>query len=202
MYKYVLILSFSLISVYSFSQIKAKKEFQKCELIFKDSSSFIGFCKIGKADKIEFTIERDSTPDLWDAKDVKSVRFFGSSRDLELEYFYVRKGMSRLLEIREYGEILLYTRTKKIPYLFRNHEIDSRLFDKKSQNYFVTYYLKKASSDTLLPIRPSWNYKKWKKIMLDFFKDCPLIVEDLKADAYDKESIRKLVQDYNVYCVD
>lgn len=200
--KYILIIFCFLFTATSYSQIKGRKKFHKCELVFKDSTSFIGFCKIVKADKIEFTIERDSTPDLWDAKNVKSVRFYGSDRDLELEYFNIRKGMARLLEIREYGDIMLYTRTKKIPFLLRNHGDENRFVDKKEKERFVNYYLKKASSDTLLSIRPSWSNRKWKKMMLQFFKDCPLLVEDLQDDAYDKKSIRQLVRDYNVYCVD
>lgn len=201
MFKYILIIFCLLLVVPCSSQVRRKK-LQKCELIFKDSTSFVGFCKIVKADRIEFAMEQDSVPDLWDAKDVKSVRLFRSDQDLVLEYFNVRKGMARLLEIREYGDVMLYTRTKKIPFLLRNHEGENEFVDKKDKEYSVNYYLKRASSDKFLSIRPSWSNRKWKKMMLEFFKDCPLLVEDLQEDAYDKESILQLVRDYNVYCVD
>ena len=36
--------------------------------------------------------------------------------------------------------------------------------------------------------------------MIEFFKDCPLLVEDIKADLYDKKSVEQLTEDYNLYC--
>ena len=215
-------LIFLLFSSVCFGQIKGEKKLQECELTLKDSTTFRGFCRIGKVDKIHFTIEKDSTPDIWDSKDVKRVRFFRSDYDQVLEYFNLRKNsLPRLLEIKMYGNVMLYARTKfqlvsdpksggtiTMPVTTRGKSGTTVSYETRSTGFYKrkevvsAYYLKKASSDALFPIRPSWTNRRWKKEMIQFFKDCPFLVEDLEADAYDKLSIEQLVEDYNLYCTE
>ncbi|WP_046758806.1 hypothetical protein [Kordia jejudonensis] len=215
MFKNTLI--FIMFTATCFAQIKGEKKLQECELTLKDSTAFRGFCRIGKVDKIHFSMERDSTPDVWDSKDVKSVRFFRSDYDQVLEYFNLRKNsLPRLLEIKLYGDVMLYARTKfrmipdktitvypSLPPFGKENDLpQQRVVSYKKEEEVSAYYLKKASSDTLFPIRPSWTNRRWKKEMIEFFKDCPSLVEDLEADAYDKKSIAQLVEDYNLYCTE
>jgi hypothetical protein len=214
MLKYILTFLSLTFTLNCFGQIKGEKKFQECELLLKDSTTFRGFCRVMKADKIHFSMERDSTPDVWDSKDVKSVRFYRSRYDQVLEYFNLRKNsLPRLLEIKIYGDVMLYARTKfrtTADQVITTPGFDSkgnsipqqRVVSYKKEEVVSAYYLKKAASDTLFPLRPSWTNRKWKKEMIKFFKDCPLLVEDLEADAYDKESIEQLIEDYNLYCVD
>lgn len=217
MLKHILTLIVFLFATICFGQIKGEKKLQECEIILKDSTTFRGFCKIGKVDKIHFTMERDSTPDIWDSKNVISVRFFRSQYDQVLEYFNLRKkSLPRLLEIKIYGDVMLYARTKfqmspdKIitsypslpPFDKGNETPQQTVVSYKKEEIVYAYYLKRASSKELFPIRPSWTNRKWKKEMIQFFKDCPFLVEDLEADNYDKKSIVQLVEDYNLYCTE
>lgn len=213
------ILIFFLFSTICFGQIKGEKKLQECELTLKDSTTFRGFCRIGKVDKIHFTMERDSTPDIWDSKDVKRVRFFRSDYDQVLEYFNLRKNsLPRLLEVKMFGNVMLYARTKlravnngNTPAANPPMPLPQKgdvyipapvgIFSKRKE-VVSAYYLKKATSDELFAIRPSWTNRRWKKEMIQFFKDCPLLVEDLEADNYDKLSIEQLVEDYNLYCTE
>lgn len=205
-------LIFLIFTTTCFGQIKGEKKLQECELLLKDSTTFRGFCRIGKADKIHFTMERDSTPDVWDSKDIKGVRFFRSQYDQVLEYFNLRKNsLPRLLEIKIYGDVILYARTKfqMVPdktITTYNGDTKStpqqRVVSYKKKEIVYAYYLKRAASKDLFPIRSSWSNRNWKKKMIEFFKDCPLLVEDLEADNYDKKSIVQLVEDYNLYCTE
>lgn len=214
-----IIIIFLLFSIVCNAQIKGEKKFQECELTLKDSTTFQGFCRIIKADKIQFTMERDSTPDLWDSKNVKRVRFYRSDHDQVLEYFNLRKNsLPRLLEVKMYGNVMLYARTKLRAVKNGNTPVTNPpmplpqkggiyipvpvgIFSKRKE-VVSAYYLKRATSDTLFPIRPSWTNRRWKKEMIHFFKDCPFLVEDLEADAYDKLSIEQLIEDYNLYCTE
>lgn len=193
-----------LITTICIGQIRGEKEFQECEIILKDSTSFEGFCRIIKRDKIQFTIERDSTPDIWDSRDVQSVRFFRSNFDEVLEYIKVhKKRKPRLLEIKIHGDVMLYADTSKR--LVKDKEIpgiNGSRWTYKIKEVIMGYYIRRKNSGELLAIKTSWSNRTWKKKMISFFHDCPLLVEDLEGDAYDKKSFRQLVEDYNVYCVE
>jgi hypothetical protein len=205
MLKYTLIIFCLLLISPCFSQVKGEREFQECELIFKDSTSFEGLCRITKKEKIEFKMEGDSIVDVWDHKDVKSVRFFRSNYDQILEYWSLRKNKNPyLLEILREGEAILYARkTFRMFAKSKKHPAEGGYgvkFGKKE--VIIGYFLKKKNETQLTTIKLSWSYKTWKKRIKEFFKDCPYLVENLENDGYDKKYIKELVQDYNVYCFD
>lgn len=206
MFKYIFAFLSLAFAMNCFGQIKGEKKFQECEVVFKDSTSFSGFCKITKNNRILFTIERDSTPDAWDATMVKSVRLYRSEQDQVLEYWQLnKKRKPKLIEIIIYGDVMLYVRTTKRKVKDPKKTIvegTNYHKDYKYKDAVIGYYLKRKNTEELIPIKLSWSYKNWKRKMIAYFKDCPLLVEDIKDDAYDKKSIRQLVEDYNIYCVD
>ncbi|WP_420572307.1 hypothetical protein [Kordia sp.] len=206
MLKQIQLLFILLLSSICAAQVHGEKEFQECEVVFKDSTSFVGFCKIKKNNQILFTMDRDSTPDTWDATMVKSVRLYRSYQDQVLEYWKInKKRKPKLLEILIYGDVMLYVRTTKRRVKDPKKTIVEGTDYHKDYKYkdaVIGYYLKRKNTDELVPIKLSWSDKNWKRKMIAYFKDCPLLVEDIKDDAYDKKSIRQLVEDYNVYCTE
>jgi hypothetical protein len=195
MLKYILV--FMAATTICFGQVDGRDELQKCELLFKDGTTFEGYGKIIEKDKIEFSIEPKGETDIWDHKDVKLIKFYAYETRV-LEYFNTKVGdKHKLLEVLVDGDVTLYVDAKEglIPKM--NLELKVSLKKRK----YKLYYLKKAPSEEIKFVNTSMG-SKWKKKMLEYFKDCPLIIEGIKSRQYIRTSMRSMVEDYNLYCVE
>lgn len=63
----------------------------------------------------------------------------------------------------------------------------------------TTYYLKRLTDDYTTALNGGL-INLWKKNTLEFFKDCPLLVEKIKSKEFKEKDLKEIVEFYNDNC--
>ena len=178
---------------------------QKCELIFKDGTSIQGYGSLTKKDSIKFRIDRESKPDVWGNENVQRITFFGFE-NTEVTFEYVKAKWQRKYELMEVvvdGDIKLYARfsanwtTTTLNYGSRK----GANYTPSQKNTDFALFLKKPTDEKVIPVSTGL-FSGWKKKMLAYFKECPEVTEGIESGEYKSGDMKKLVEDYNIYCTE
>ncbi|WP_430409762.1 hypothetical protein [Kordia sp.] len=169
---------------------------QKCELLFNDGTTIEGYGSLTNKDKIKFRLDRNSKPDTWDHTNVKRITFFGFE-NLKVTYQYVKMMFStkrKLLEVVVDGEVKLLADVKSewmsLGKPWNNTKIDA-----------TELFLIKHNEKELTPVNLGL-FGNWKKKLLRYFEDCPEVTDGIKSGEYNRNNIKTLVEDYNIYCTE
>ena len=164
---------------------------QEADLIFKDGDTISGFAMITKSDRIKFRVSQEDKPSKWDFKTVKGIILYGLDDQIELEYItYNKKQKPVLMEILYFGKVNLYRRSGSSFFIPSFNEVGGSL--KKGGS---TLYVKREHEEIATNLAG-----RFKKKSLEYFKDCPEIVEIFQTKRYLKYSIEDVVVEYNTFC--
>ena len=203
-------------SISSFGQPLAAK------IYLIDQSEFNGYADISKKEKIEFRIDLNDEPTVFDEFDLKRIEFKDSEN--VFEYVLVEKKF-HLLKVISEGAVIVYAKESesfstqkterelaKEDYI--NREYFSDAFNKVG-SYRVkwrdgntyTFYEHPLSSDITIFFlkRKSDNSAEniklgFKKKAISFFKDCPYLVEIIENKEWKYQDMPKIVEYYNEMC--
>lgn len=203
-------------SISSFCQPLAAK------IYLIDQSEFTGYADILKNGKIEFRIDLNDEPTVFDEFDLKRIDFKDSENSFEY-VLYVKKFL--LLKVIFEGAVIAYAKesesfsTKKTERELAKEDYINREYfnDKfhKEGSYKVkwrdgntyTFYDHLLSSDnTIFFIKRKGdnsveNLKLgFKKKAITFFKDCPYLVELIESKEWQYQDMAKIVDYYNEMC--
>lgn len=219
MIKKLLFFVFILVSHFLFCQD------QEAIILFSDGSTVEGFGSINK-NKVYFRASLDDKPDSWSYDMVKGITFLGFESTIKYEYVSLdefSKPEPQLLEVVEEGNVVLYTRVRKIvsinsnslnsnvlnPYVFNSNILNSNItLIRNISNDVISYqsakddgaieiFVKRANEK--FPTSLNWAfYKRAAK----YFSDCGVLSKKIDKGEFSKNKILELVQYYNDICAE
>ena len=176
-----------LIINYSFAQN------QQADMIFKDGDTISGYAMVTRNDKIKFRASLDDKLDKWDYKLIKGIIFYGFQTTTEFEYVKINRNQKPvLLEIIYYGKVNLYHLHHTCFLNPNRSELGGTV-----QYSGTSLYVKREAESIATNLAG-----RFKKKSLEYFKDCPEIVEIFSTRRYLKYSIEDVVVEYNTFCPD
>ncbi|MGB0891371.1 MAG: hypothetical protein ACPGUU_03390 [Flavobacteriaceae bacterium] len=189
-------------------------QFNEAILHFRDGSIKKGFAKHPFASiKLKFKENEESNSQIFTYKQVDKFFFitYKKGKEIKTEYEYKlspKQITPKLVEVYIRGKISLYGIEKQhtsVGMPMGGFGGNSGVgFSMGIGGSSTTYYLGKEDSDIIEKItsRESFNFKRFKKIVLKHFKDCKLLVEKTKKKKkyLKKETMFSIVEFYNKNC--
>ena len=168
---------------------------QRAEIIFDDGEIIEGLGMITRNDKIKFRISLEEEPDIWNYEIVKGIIFYGFNMTKEFEYIKINKSQKPiLLEVINRGKATLYvhSQTSYFPVTFNENN-----FMRGSTYNSKTIYVKRKNEKIAINLSG-----RFKKKSIEYFKDCPEILDIFSTKEYLRYRIEDIVNEYNIYCSD
>ncbi|WP_298425255.1 hypothetical protein [uncultured Kordia sp.] len=180
---------------------------QKCELLFKDGTTIEGYASLTKKNRIKFRLDKKSNADIWGSENIQRITFFGFENS-QLAFEYVKTRWKRTYELMEVvvdGDIKLYARadTSWIHFPLNVNIGEGSVFQPNNGNISrqtsFTLFLKKIEDEKAILVKIGL-FSSWKKKMIAYFNNCPEVTEGIASGEYKYRDMKKLVEDYNIYC--
>lgn len=181
------------------------ESYKKATVYYKNGTVEKGLAKKISSDKFKFKTEKKKKAQKLDFNKVDKISLRINSRKTTFQYKTI-KGNKKptLLEVIETGKITLY----KIDYnsqLFTPNAPDNKQFRNtsndftniKSTHLYVFREGEKYVSD--LDLR-RLNSKHFTKAALEYFKDCPVLIQMIKNKEFGKRALIDIVEFYNEEC--
>ncbi|WP_291963666.1 hypothetical protein [Maribacter sp.] len=155
----------------------------KIPVVSKDLIHFNGKSKVKVRDKIT------GNKSVFDAGEVDFIKFVFSEREIAyFKYIPVSKKKREIFCIVTTGAVTLYGRSVSMtttrPGTF-------------TFNHLNEFYVQRAKEDIATPLLTARPSKSFKSRAMDYFSDCPTLVEKLKNKTVRKEDIVAVVEHYN-----
>jgi hypothetical protein len=189
---------------------------QDAKLFFKDGSTLEGLAKITADNNIKFRVTKEDKFDVWSYVELDYVEFYNEDQVFKFKYVYFRhRKEGTLMEVLTEGEISLYSKNPGIVDAIFNSDSglgfgsnrtsitdvppNSVLDQQNSPRLRRNLYLKKGAE---LPVLATVSLlRNWKKLMKDYFKDCPTLVRKIQDNEFGSENMIAMVEFYNDICV-
>ncbi|MEM5563607.1 hypothetical protein WNY78_00755 [Psychroserpens sp. AS72] len=204
--KRFLFLAILMISTIVFAENSSTAEatfdaYEEATIHFHDGTSIRGFGKITYNSSIKFKTTEDGEPDTWTELMLKGITLHRELDDIDFLYVNVKnRSMMQLLEVIELGEISIFVNvspsTQSTSTTFNN---STGLLNSTTtfQNPNYEFFLKKDNESEAIRLFGIINFRKK---AIEFFKNCPQIVDRLNERKYKRGHIIEMVYYYNDYC--
>ncbi|HIB37797.1 hypothetical protein [Mesonia sp.] len=198
------------VSFFSFCQLGYKYDVRSSyvyvEVEFRNGEEKNGFGRLNAENIVLFKELEGSKKQKFSYREVKSVIFHTTDGKRKYVYKIVRdkKGRNRVLPLIEdfKGELSLF---------FQVHVSTSPFFSPNvagmgnyvngSTSELKIYFLGKENEDTVKPIGGiKMKSKRSKKIVKEYFSDCPDLVQKINNDYFENLEIEAVVNYYNANC--
>ena len=189
---------------------------QKATLFLKNGSALEGWAKITSNNNIKYRASKEGIFEVWSYDSIDSVEFYNEDKVFTFEYVYFRhRKEGTLMEVLTAGEITLYSKNPDVYDAITGSDLglgfgsnrtsisevapNSVLDQENSPRLRRDLYLKRKSE---LPVLATVSYfRNWKKLMKDYFKDCPILVRKIENNEFGSENMIEMVEFYNDICV-
>lgn len=188
-----------IILLFLFFSFNLYSQDQEATLFFRDGTSLKGYASIKYNWIIKFRLTLDDKPDTWKDIMVEAVTFHGFNTDVRYEYQYEKADMHHplLLEVIEEGNVNVYvdsfTTRFYIPSVNESF-VTIRSIDIKKNKI----YIKKPTEDLVIKFNNGFYYKE----AVNYFKDCPSLVEKIKNKKFIRKKALEIFYYYNDLCDD
>ncbi len=175
--------------------------YEEATINFNDGTSIRGYGKITFNSSVKFKIIEESKPEVWTELMIKGVTLHRALDDIDFLYVNVKNhSMMQLLEVIELGEISLFvdassswTQTDTS----LNNSPGSLNIPATHRSTSYEFFLKKENETEAIRLFGIFNFRKK---AIEFFENCPQIVDRLKERKYKRGDIIEMVYYYNDYC--
>jgi hypothetical protein len=189
---------------------------QKATLFLKNGSTLEGWAKITSNNNIKYRATKEGKFEVWTYDSIDYIEFYNEDQVFTFEYIYFRhRKEGTLMEVLTEGEITLYSKNPDVYDAITGGDSGLSFGSKRTSNSEVApnsvldqensprlrrdLYLKKKSG---LPILATVSFlRNWKKLMKDYFKDCPILVRKIENNEFGSENLIEMVEFYNDICV-
>jgi hypothetical protein len=181
------------------------ESYKKATVYYKNGTEEKGLAKKISGDKFKFKTEKGKKAQKLDYNKVDKISLRIDSKKTMFQYKVI-KGNKKptLLEVIETGKISLY----KIDYnsqLYTPNINSNRQFSNNSSDFtsiksthlYVFREGEKYASD--LDLR-RLNSKHFTKAALEYFKDCPILIQMIKDKKFGKRALIDIIEFYNEKC--
>ncbi len=189
---------------------------QDAKLFFKDGSTLEGLAKITAANDIKFRVTKEDKFDVWSYVELDYVEFYNEDQVFKFKYVYFRhRKEGTLMEVLTEGEISLYSKNPGITDAIFNSDSGLGFGSNRTSNTDVApnsvldqqnsprlrrnLYLKRGAEPPVLATVSL--LRNWKKLMKNYFKDCPILVRKIQDNEFGSENMIEMVEFYNDICV-
>lgn len=169
------------------------------KIIFRDGSSVTGFVKIDNFNRVKFKKDKKDKKEVYQPSAVYRVYFDGNNG--EIKEFIIEKGYSHyeIYDVISEGYLTLYSKT----YTYNNmHMGPNGQMMGGGTSSSTSYYIKRKFEEeaTFFLSFGSIPPKRFKKVVRDYFKDCPALVEKVNNKEFKKKHMDEIVAFYNQNC--
>jgi hypothetical protein len=190
-----------LICLSSFSQK------QKATLYFKDGTKITGLAKITGSDRIKFRKNRKASKIKYTYKELTKIEIYYTDEIKMFEFKKIREKKKReeLLEVILKGKVTLY---KDVKHYYnsgfsvgvgRYGGVNTTMM--MNQGSITSYYVSTEEENVVSHIRSNTFFNKnFKKVIAEYFKDCPSLVTKVENKEFRKNDIYEIVEYYNENC--
>lgn len=176
--------------------VYAQSEFPHV-LVFKDGTEIRGKVVIWDRNKLVFRKADTNEKEDYKYKTLKSIVAFDTGKEYE-GLFVLRqlKGTDKTLRLKK-------AISGKVECFYIPREISSAAFGSDAVTVTSMYYLsKEEDGNEVIKIRSGLQFKKTKKLLIEYFKDCPDLISKINEGYFDGniESLEPIVKYYNTKC--
>ncbi len=170
---------------------------EKATIFFKDGESIQGYGFV-KNNKVKFRVSLDSKGDFWEHEMIDKIEFetfFGIKT-----FKYIKANDFNppfLMELVTEGEVSLYRKSSSswqtnpgLNGLPSNYKVE------KVTNFLI------RKGDDFPSCLNCGLFNKWKKRSIDFFINCPGLIEKIKSNEYREIHLQEIVEYYNDFCTE
>ncbi|MFD0965103.1 hypothetical protein [Pseudofulvibacter geojedonensis] len=170
---------------------------QEAKIFFNDGETFEGFASITGNNKIKFRLNLEDEPTKFSSNEISRVEFYGLYTEAIFEYVKLNNQYN-LLQVLTEGEVTLYAEVKTSwSVLFLN--LNTFGAGQYSDTNFFTLYLINKKFPKPFNKNP---FVGWKKKMMEYFSDCDELVRKIKANEFNRNDLKEIVEYYNDFCTD
>ncbi|MDC6387680.1 hypothetical protein PP182_03240 [Maribacter sp. PR1] len=174
------------------------------QLVLKNGEILVGQIKLpmisknliafnGK-EKVKYRKKRKSKINKFDETQVKSVIFRRSDSEIAyFEYIPISDNKKGLFQVITSGKATLYARSVSVT----SASGPAGGFQVYSFNNFNEFYVIREGEELASPMITARLSRSFKKRAMDYFSDCSKLVAKLESKSYNKEDIKKVVEEYN-----
>ena len=190
---------------------------QKATLFLKNGSTLDGWAKITSNNNIKYRASKEGIFEVWSYDRIDYIEFYNEDKVFTFEYVYFRhRKEGTLMEVLTSGEITLYSKNPDVYDAITSGDLgfgfgsngtsirevapNSVLDQENSPRLLRDLYLKRKSG---LPVLATVSiFRNWKKLMKNYFKDCPTLVRKIENNEFGSENLIEMVEFYNDICVE
>lgn len=174
----------------------------ECDLMLINGEIKTGICKL-VGNKVIYKVNKNQKREVFTSKNLFGLFIYYELATVE--YYYMntnKKNKIKLLELVVEGDVSLYVDYRYIITASNNVGSNSII----SNNYYyknkTSLYLSRNKSSDVVLIKEQNKivYKSIKKFIVNYFKNCPVLVDKINNREFEEEEIIKIVEYYNTYC--
>lgn len=180
-------------------------KYKRATIFFKDGSKKIGLAKLTNDNLIKFKIEKKKKAQKLDFKQVDKISLRIDLKKTTFQYKTIEGDKNpTLLEIIDSGKITLYKTDHTSQFISANANND--LFESNPNNNTTIikssrlYVCREGEKYVSELDRRRFNSKHFTKAALEYFKDCPALVQMIKNEELKKRALIEMVEFYNEEC--
>ncbi|WP_299216763.1 hypothetical protein [uncultured Aquimarina sp.] len=189
---------FVLIILFGINESEVYSQKNGVVLIFKDGTRLKGLGKTLSDGTMKYRKNKKEKPRFIDLKDVEKIKIYKKDGVYFRAYKKI-KGTSKYkyLELIEEGKLTIY---KKFKGVFQPIGSDGQPVYGYGKN-LNDYYVQREGEKEVTPLISSGFFSvNFKKVALDYFKDCNELIEKIEQEELTKNDFSLIVDFYNYEC--
>ena len=174
-----------------FTNIGISAQNKEAILLLRDGTELKGFASISNQNTILFKREKNDNKTIYNYKTVSKINIKEGNINKVYEYKVILGEQKvLLLEVLNKGRVILYRVLTfiKVPYTERYSSTSN-------------YYVSKENHDIAINFGSRYFLsKKYKKIAVKYFEDCPSLVKEIQYKKLRRRSVFQIINSYNNEC--
>jgi len=179
----------------------------RAALVLKDSTVLKGLGKINSVGLVKFRTTRKDKPSYYTFDQLQTVTLYeGDGIHTYVHKKIKNKSEPKILRIAKQGKVSLYKlvneRYNYAPAINSGGNFGGAGFGGFGSHYSIKhYYIQKENEDAATYLGSTSIFSKnFKKAALQYFADCPVLIEKIQNNEYKKRDITAIVGFYNKNC--